>query len=136
MRAEFTVPRYLRGGLLVAGSAGAVLALAGINAAARGPLVLLFLLAAPALAVAGLLRGLDRAARIVVAIAAVIVINVLVAETMLAVGAWSPRAGLVAIAIISAAIGAIGLLPVHRAVALPAWAGRPERPAGGISNRA
>jgi hypothetical protein len=135
MRAEFTAPRYLWGGVLLAGSAGALLALAGINTAARGPLVLLFLVAAPALAVAGLLRGIDRAASIVVAIAAAIVINVLVAETMLAVGAWSPRAGLVAIAIISAAIGAIGLRPAHRAVALPAWGGHPQRADGGISSR-
>lgn len=135
MRAEFTAPRYLWGGVLLAGSAGALLALAGINTAARGPLVLLFLVAAPALAVAGLLRGIDRAASIVVAIAAAIVINVLVAETMLAVGAWSPHAGLVAIAIISAAIGAIGLRPAHRAVALPAWGGRPQRADSGISSR-
>ena len=109
MRAGILAPRYLRGGILVAGSAGALLALAGINSAARGPLVLLFLLAAPGLAVASLLRRIDPVARAVVAVTAAIAVNALVAETMLAAGAWSPRAGLLAIAAISAVLGAIGM---------------------------
>lgn len=52
MRAGFVAPRYLRGGLIGAGGVGVILALAGINTMARGPLVLLFLVAAPTLAMA------------------------------------------------------------------------------------
>jgi hypothetical protein len=109
MRAGFLAPGYLRGAVLAAGCAGAIFALAGLNVAVRGPLVLLFLVAAPALAIAGWLRGLDRAGRIIVALTSAIVLNALVAETMLAAGAWSPRAGLIAVAGLSAAIAAAGL---------------------------
>lgn len=129
MRAEIIAPRYLRGGIVIAGSAGALLALTGINSAARGPLALLFLLAAPGLAVASLLRRLDLGARIAVAVTAAIAMNVLVAETMLAAGAWSPSAGLLAIAAISTIIGAIGLAAARRSPVSPV----PRAPDGGIS---
>jgi hypothetical protein len=134
MRARITAPGYLRGAVLAAGSTGALLALAGINSSIRGPAVLLFLVAAPALAVAGLLRGLDPVARIVVAVAAAVAVNVLVAQAMLAVGAWSPRAGLVAIAVISAVIGATGLGAL-RGRPVPAWAGRLAGRGSGVSQR-
>lgn len=144
MRAGFVAPRYLRGGntragitgaaIIGAGSAGVILALAGVNTLARGPLVLLFVVAAPALAVAGLLRGLDVAARSIVAVTAAIVINALVAEAMLASGVWSPRAGLAAIAVLSAIIGAIGLRSARGRAATPRWASRPGAD-GGISSR-
>jgi uncharacterized membrane protein len=133
MRAGIAAPRYLRGGIIMAGSAGALLALAGINSVARGPLVLLFLLAAPGLAVASLLRRLDPGARIVLAVTAAIAINVLVAETMLATGAWSPSAGLLAIAAISAVIGVIGVWAARRGPASAARAAVPRAPGGGIS---
>ena len=133
MRAEIAAPRYLRGGIIVAGSAGALLALAGINSPARGPLVLLFLLAAPGLAVASLLRRLDPWARSAVAVTAAMVVNVLVAETMLAAGAWSPSAGLLAIAAISAVIGAIGLRTARLGPVPPARSAVPRTPDGGIS---
>ena len=133
MRAGISAPRYLRGGIIVAASAGALLALAGINSAARGPLVLLFLLAVPGLAVASLLRRLDLGARIVVAVTAAIAVNVLVAETMLAAGAWSPSAGLLAIAAISAVIGAIGLRTARVGPVPPVRATVPRAPDGGFS---
>ena len=135
MRAGIAAPRYLRGGIVVASSAGALLALAGINSAARGPLVLLFLLAAPGLAVASLLRRLDPWAAIAVAVTAAITVNVLVAETMLAAGAWSPSGGLLAIAAISAVIGAIGLRAARLAPVPPARAAVPRTPEGGISGQ-
>ncbi len=149
MRAGFVAPRYLRGaktgagtagtgiigaGIIAAGSVGMILALAGVASVARGPLVLLFLVAAPTLAVAGLLRGLDVAARYIVAVTAAIAANMLVAESMLAAGVWSPRAGLVVIAVLSAAAGAIGLRSAGGGIALPAWAARPGAD-GGISSR-
>ncbi len=133
MRAGIAAPRYLRGGIVIVGSAGALLALAGINSAARGPLVLLFLLAAPGLAVASLLRRLDPWARIVVAVTAAIAVNALVAETMLAAGMWSPSAGLLAITAISAVIGVIGLRTARLGPVPPARAAVPRAPSGGIS---
>jgi uncharacterized membrane protein len=133
MRAGVSVPRCLRGGIVIAGSAGAVLALAGINSPARGPLVLLFLLAAPGLAVASLLPRLDRAARIVVAVTAAIAINALVAAAMLATGAWWPTGGLLAIAAISAVIGAVGLGAIRRGPVPPVQAAVPRGSEGGIS---
>jgi len=70
--------RLLACAVIAAGAAGVGLALAGASGPLRGPLVLLFLAAAPAMAVAGLLRGLDRFGRIFAACAATVVINVLV----------------------------------------------------------
>ncbi|HXZ76067.1 MAG TPA: hypothetical protein VEH31_35070, partial [Streptosporangiaceae bacterium] len=76
-------------------------------------LVLLFLAAVPTMAVAGLLRGLDTFARIFTACVATLVINVLVAETMLAAGVWSPDGGLVVVVAITALIGAVQLPAVR-----------------------
>ncbi len=140
MRAGFVAPRYLRGGLIGAGGVGVILALAGINTVARGPLVLLFLLAAPALAIAGLLRGLDGAAKYIVAVTAAIVINMLVAETMLAAGVWSPPAGLVVIALVSAIIGVIGQRSARGGsarggIAWSGWAAARQAPDGGVTGR-
>ena len=135
MRAGFVAPRYLRGGLIGAGGVGVILALAGINTMARGPLVLLFLVAAPTLAIAGLLRGLDGGARYAVAVTAAIVINTLVAEAMLAAGLWSPRAGLVVIALVSAVIGVIGQRSARGGNAWPGRAGARHAAGGGVTGR-
>lgn len=101
--------RLLACGIVVAGLAGVVLALAGSGSPFRSPLVLLFLVTAPAMAVAGLLRGLDVVARVFVSCLAMIVINACVAETMLAAGAWSPKAGLVVVVVIAAALWVVQL---------------------------
>jgi hypothetical protein len=116
---SFTVPRALAwvttsvgligAGLIGAGLCGVGLALAGASSPLRAPLVLLFLATAPLLAVAGLLRGIDPFARILVACAAMVVIDAGVAETMLAAGWWSPRGGLIAIMTISAVLGLVQL---------------------------
>ncbi|HEY7143780.1 MAG TPA: hypothetical protein VH637_05985 [Streptosporangiaceae bacterium] len=136
MRALSSAPGYLRGAFLIAGCAGALLALADADSIFRGPAVLLFLIAAPALAVASLLRRLDTAARFVVAITAAITLNVLVAEVMLAAGGWSPRAGLTAIAIISAVIAVIGLWGHRRwPQPQPGWAGRSAAARSEITGR-
>jgi hypothetical protein len=108
MRGLMLSPRYLWGAILTAGIVGAILTLAGFDVAPRGPLVIVFLIAAPALAMTGLLRGIDRSARVIVALSSAVVLDLLVAETMLATGAWSPRAGLAVIAGLSAIIAAIG----------------------------
>ncbi len=95
--------------------------------------MLLFLLAAPGLAVASLLPRLDRAARIVVAVTAAIAINALVAATMVAVGAWWPAGGLLAIAVISPVIWAVGLGAIHHGPVPPVQAAVPRGPDRGIS---
>jgi hypothetical protein len=108
--------RWLVWAGIAAGAVGVVLALAGISSPLRGPLVLLFLALAPATAIAGPLRRIDTFARIVVAGTAAIVINFLVAETMLATGNWSPRAGLVVVIIITAICMAVQLPPIRAAL--------------------
>jgi hypothetical protein len=105
--------RWLVWAGIAAGAVGVVLALAGISTPLRGPLVLLFLALAPATAIAGPLRRIDTFARIVVAGTASIVINFLVAETMVATGTWSPRAGLVVVIIITAICLAVQLPPIR-----------------------
>lgn len=102
---------------LAAGAIGVALELAQVDSPVRGPLVLLFLVSAPGLAVAGLLPGIRGLARLVVAVAAAIVIDTLVATVMLVTGVWSTRAGLLAVAVISAAGLAWQLPPVRARVA-------------------
>lgn len=72
--------------------------------AGRGTAIVLFLLGAPAVAVAAALRTVDPLARVVVAVAAAVVINALVAEVMLATGSWSVAGGLLAVGVISVAL--------------------------------
>ena len=86
---------------IAAGAGGVVLALAGTHSPLRMPLLLLFLAVAPTAAVAGLLRGADKFARLLVAGTASIVFCGLVAVLMLAIGVRSPRAGLVVIVVFS-----------------------------------
>lgn len=109
---------------VAAGAAGLGLQAAGARSALRTVLVLLFLGVAPTAAVAGLLRGFDYFARIIIAFAATIAILSLTAIIMLLAGVWSPTGGLLAVAGITAACLAAQLPSVRRA--LPAR-GRAER---------
>jgi len=86
---------------VVAGSVTAILAVANVDTPVRAPLVVIFLLAAPAAAIAGLLDRFDPLARLVMAGAAAVVINFLVAEIMLAAGLWSVRASVIVIIVIT-----------------------------------
>jgi len=92
--------------VLAAGAAGAALAIAGIGSPLRAPLVLVFLLAVPALAVDAWLPGFGTLARAVVAGTAAIVVDTLAAGVMVVSGGWSPRAGVVAVALVSLLIAA------------------------------
>lgn len=96
---------------LAAGLAGAGLTVAGVHSAVRAVLVLLFLAVGPTAAVAGLLRGFDHLARLVIAFTADITLVALTAIVMLAAGLWSPAGGLLAVTVITAACLAPQLAP-------------------------
>jgi hypothetical protein len=104
MRSGQSVTRWLIIGSLAAGAVGAALAIAGVNAPLKLPLVLLFLALAPAMAVRTWLGGLEGTAQVVVAGTSAIIVNFGVAETMIIAGAWSPRAGVAAVALLSGLI--------------------------------
>lgn len=118
-----TARRWLACAVIAAGLAGVGLALADADTPLRTWLVLLFLVAVPTMAAAGLLRGLLTFGRIFAACTATVVINVLVAATMLAAGTWSPDGGLVTVVLITALMGAVQLPPVRRRASrhAPAW---------------
>lgn len=120
---SMTAQRWLACATIVAGVTGVGLTLAGADSPLRTLLVLLFLATVPTMAVAGLLRGLDTPARIFVAFTATVVINILVAVTMLEAGVWSPDAALVVVVVITALIGAVQLPPVRRKASryAPTW---------------
>ncbi|MER6069208.1 hypothetical protein ACFYZB_08330 [Streptomyces sp. NPDC001852] len=80
---------------------GGLLALVDSTSPLRGPCALLFLLAAPAVALAAALRGLDPFGRALCALAGSVVVNMLVAQGMLAVHRWSVRGGVVAVTALS-----------------------------------
>jgi len=88
---------------VAAGAIGVLLELAGVRSAVVSVLVLVFIVVAPTAAIAGLLRGFDVFARIILAAVTAAAGITLIAMIMLAIGAWSVKGGLVAIAIISAA---------------------------------
>jgi hypothetical protein len=79
---------------------GCVLAVASDGVAAG--VIALFLIAAPATAVALPLKRLHPLVRTVLALAAAVVVNAVVAEAMLATGRWSTPGGVAAVAVISA----------------------------------
>ncbi|MCW8380952.1 hypothetical protein [Streptomyces justiciae] len=92
----------LAGAATAVGGFGALLALTGADSPLRGPFTLFFLLTAPAVALAAALRGLEPLARVLTALAGSVVVNMLVAQGMLATHRWSYRGGVVAVTAISA----------------------------------
>ncbi|WP_229890807.1 hypothetical protein [Streptomyces mashuensis] len=92
---------------VVAGAAAAIagvggaLALLDIGSPVRAPFTLFFLVAAPACALAAALRGLDPLSRAVVATGGAVALDLLVAQTMLALHAWTVRGGVAAVAALS-----------------------------------
>jgi hypothetical protein len=85
-----------------AGAVGVILALAGVHSALRTVLVLLFLVVAPTAAIAGLLRGLDGFARVLLACVSTVVLLTIVAMILLSAGLWSPVGELLVVAVITA----------------------------------
>ncbi|MEU1477466.1 hypothetical protein ACFYZ8_24625 [Streptomyces sp. NPDC001668] len=94
----------LAGAATAVGGFGALLALSGSDSPLRAPLTLFFLLAAPAAGIAAALRGFDPFARVLTSLAGSVVLNMLVAQGMLATHRWSARGGVMAMAVISALI--------------------------------
>lgn len=86
-----------------AGAAGVVAELAGVRSLLVTVLVLVFIAVAPTAAIAGLLRGFDVFARLVIACVTAIAVITFIPMIMLAAGIWSPRGGLVAVALVSGA---------------------------------
>jgi hypothetical protein len=89
---------------------GAALALADIDSPLRAPCTLFFLVAVPAAALGGTLRGLDAAGRTVLGVAGALALDLLVAQTMLALHIWSMRGGVAAVGLLSLLILAPALL--------------------------
>jgi CHASE2 domain-containing sensor protein len=87
---------------------------AGVRSPVRTALVLLFLALAPTAAVAGLLRGFDPFARLIIAFTTTIVILVLTSIIMLMAGVWSPTGELLAIVGITTACLVLQLPSVGR----------------------
>jgi hypothetical protein len=94
----------LAGAATAVGGTGALLALTGSGSVLRGPLTLFLLLAAPAAAIAAALRGLDPFSRALVSVAGAVVLDMLVAQGMLAVHRWSVSGGLVAVTAFSSLV--------------------------------
>lgn len=90
------------------GVMGAVLALAGIGSPLRAPFTLFFLLMAPAGALAVVLGRMDPLGRAVAAGAGALAVDLLVAQTMLALHVWSLRGGVLAVAAFSGALLLVG----------------------------
>lgn len=114
----------LAGAAVGTGAVGAVLALADIPSPVRAPFTFFFLAAAPGAAFAALLAGLDPLTRVVVAAAASVAVDLLVAEALLALHLWSVRGGVAAVAAVSAALF---LAPMTRAGVRRAGSRRPRR---------
>lgn len=91
----------LAGAATAVAASGALLALVGSASPLRGPCTLFFLLATPAAAVATALRGLDPFGRTLAALAGAVVLNMLVAQVMLAVHRWSVSGGMIAVSALS-----------------------------------
>jgi hypothetical protein len=94
----------LAGAAAAIAGVGAVLALTDTDSPLRAPFTLFFLLAAPGVAVAAALRGLEPFGRTVASLAAAVALNILVAQGMLAVHRWSVRGGIAAVAALSSLI--------------------------------
>lgn len=94
----------LAGAAVAIGTVGAVLALADSGSPLRGPFALFFLFSTPAAAIASALRGIDPFSRVLTSVAGAVVVDMLVAQGMLAVHRWSIDGGIIAVAVISGLI--------------------------------
>ncbi|GAA2931481.1 hypothetical protein GCM10010524_68020 [Streptomyces mexicanus] len=106
------LPPLLAGAATAAVGTGVLLALTDSSSPLRGPLTLLFLLVAPAAAIAAWLGGLDPFGRVLASLAGAVVLDMLVAQGMLAVHRWSVPGGIVAVTVVSSLV--LLLVPLRR----------------------
>ncbi|UQA96300.1 hypothetical protein [Streptomyces halobius] len=125
--------RLLTGAAYGIAATGAVLALADVDSPLRAPCTLFLLLVAPALAIGAALPRMAPLGRAVVAAATAPALNLLVAQTMLALHMWSVRGGVVAVTAFS---GAVLLLTAIRKRARRAGAAASGRPRTGRTGQA
>ncbi|MET7691242.1 hypothetical protein ABZT06_25225 [Streptomyces sp. NPDC005483] len=105
----------LAGAATAVAGCGALLALIGSDSPLRAPLTLFFLLAAPAAGIAAALRGFDPFARVLASLAGSVVLDMLVAQGMLATHRWSARGGVLAVTVISVLVLLLVLMRRRRA---------------------
>jgi len=98
------LPALLAGAATAIAGVGAALALVDVDSPLRAPFTLFFLLAAPAAAVAAALRGLEPFGRAVASLSGAVAVNLLVAQSMLAVHRWSVPGGIAAVTALSALV--------------------------------
>ncbi|WP_223832749.1 hypothetical protein [Streptomyces venezuelae] len=94
----------LAGAAVAVGGVGAALALVDLSSPLRAPFTLFFLLAAPGAAIGAALGALTPWGRAVVSVAGAMALDLLVAQTMLALHAWSVRGGVATVAALSSLI--------------------------------
>ncbi|MFE6779933.1 hypothetical protein [Streptomyces sp. NPDC057702] len=94
-------PRLAVGAVLALGSVGAVLVCADLASPVRAPFTLFFLVVAPASAIGAALRGVDPLSRPVLAVAGAVVLDLVVAQVMLALRLWSARGGVLVVGLLS-----------------------------------
>jgi len=118
-RPERSLPVFAGAAVGVAGG-GAVLALTDLGSPLRAPFTLFFLIAAPAWAVGSALRGLDPLSRSVAGLGGAIALDLLVAQTMLALHQWTVRGGVAVVAAVSILLVLLSRLPRLSRLLLPA----------------
>src|ERR1700733_3513063 len=130
-RARITLTDWALGAVVIAGSIGVGLALAGVHSAVRIVLILLFLAIAPTAAIAPLLTTFAPFARLILACAANVVVLFLPAVTMRAEGGWSPLALVFAMAAIVAGCFVVQMPLVRHRIFARGASGQPSHPGEG-----
>lgn len=105
-----TVRRVVTWALSLACAAGAVIAIADVDTPLRPVLIPLFLLVVPGVATVRLLSERDILVAASVGTGASIAINVLTAEAMLVLDAWSPKIAVAAIAVLAGLLHVLHIL--------------------------
>jgi hypothetical protein len=102
------------------GGAGIALNVAQSSGPFARTLVVAFVLVQPALAITGLLPGVNAAVALIVAVAGTVAINALVAQSMLSANAWSRPAGVIAVGFTAALLWLVPAgrpAPAHQSIA-------------------
>jgi len=105
-----TIRRVATWALSLACAAGAVIAIADVDTPLRLVLIPLFLLVVPGVATVRLLSDRDILVAASVGTGASLAINVLMAEAMRVLDAWSPRVAVTAIAVLAGLLHVLHIL--------------------------